>query len=226
MTEGFWGALKFDMTAAGNGGPFEAGEYIRNQVLYLNAYGNVDINGWDGQGIDMNEENGTIFATTIGAGFKRPSTNAFTGVLMGADRSQPRQEIPGYGMAYDREAHEHMPYLTGIFGYQDGVQSFALMENGTAYFGRADRGGRIIIDGANATIYGGANGQMGSPSIDDDMWNSMRLTLCDLTHKVSAEGQNVSGYWTNSKDAYDPDNQNNNIPIYTGIKNGDHGFMT
>ena len=226
MTEGFWGALKFDMTAAGNGGPFESGEYIRNQVLYLNAYGNVDINGWDGQGIDMNEENGTIFATTIGAGFKRPSTNAFTGVLMGADRSQPRQEIPGYGMAYDREAHEHMPYLTGIFGYQDGVQSFALMENGTAYFGRADRGGRIIIDGANATIYGGANGQMGSPSIDDDMWNSMRLTLCDLTHKVSAEGQNVSGYWTNSKDAYDPDNQNNNIPIYTGIKNGDHGFMT
>ena len=58
--------------------------------MYLNAYGNVNINGWDGQGIDMNEEEGSIFANMIGAGYKRPSTNAFTGVLIGADSSNPR----------------------------------------------------------------------------------------------------------------------------------------
>lgn len=45
FTEGFHGALTFEVDA----GPFgKAGRYIRNQVMYLNAYGNVDINGWDG----------------------------------------------------------------------------------------------------------------------------------------------------------------------------------
>lgn len=222
MAEGFWGALELKA----NESPFKQGRYIRNQVMYLNAYGNVDINGWDGQGIDMNERDGTIFAVTVGAGYKRPSTNAFTGVLMGADRSQPRSEIPGYGMAYDEEANKHMPYITGLFGYQDGVQSFALMENGTAFFGRADRGGRIVVDGANATIYGGANGVMSSPEIGDPMWNSMRLTLCDLQHTTSAEKGNVTGYWDNEgsygEDKNNPDNTGENAqqPIATGVVNG------
>ncbi|DAY92147.1 MAG TPA: hypothetical protein [Caudoviricetes sp.] len=191
MAEGFWGVLR---TRPGDS-PFGNGYFMRNQVMYLDAYGNVDINGWDGQGIDMNEENGTIFAITVGAGYKRPSTNAFTGVLMGADRSLKRANVTGDSFAHDEEANKHMPYLTGLFGYQDGVKSFALMENGTAFFGRADRGGRIMIDGTNATIYGGGNGEMGSPTIGDPMWNSMRLTLCDLTHATSPESGAVSGYW-------------------------------
>lgn len=243
FSEGFWGTLSLQDDFENRETPWgNKSNYIRNQVLFLNVYGNVDINGWDGQGIDMNEENGTIFAATVGAGYKRPSTNAFTGVLMGVDRSQKRSEIPGYGMAYDQEANEHMPYMTGLFGYQDGVKSFALMENGTAFFGRADRGGRIIIDGANATIYGGGNGVMASPSIGDPMWNTMRLTLSDLQHTTSGNKTNVTGYW--STEGYedpetgewlegeygegkdDPDNQKGKIPIYTGIQNGDYGYMT
>jgi len=62
--------------------------YVRNQVYRLNNYGNVDINGWDGEGIDVNEENGTLFAPTIGAGYKDPFSNTFTGILMGIDKSQ------------------------------------------------------------------------------------------------------------------------------------------
>lgn len=234
FSEGFWGTLSLQDDFENKETPWGPNSnYIRNQILYLNAYGNVDINGWDGQGIDMNEENGTIFATTVGAGYKRPSTNAFTGVLMGADRSQKRSEIPGYGMAYDQEANEHMPYMTGLFGYQDGVKSFALMENGTAFFGRADRGGRIIIDGANATIYGGGNGVMDSPAIGDPMWNTMRLTLSDLQHTTSGNSTNVTGYWTTEEEYQegedDPDHNkrpDENIPIYTGIQNGDYGYMT
>ena len=236
MAEGFWGVLALQSKSS----PFGNGIYLRNQVMYLNAYGNVDINGWDGQGIDMNEKDGTIFAVTVGAGYKRPSTNAFTGVLMGADRGYKRSEIPGMTGAYDEEANKHMPYLTGLFGYQDGVQSFALLENGTGFFGRADRGGRIIFDGTNATIYGGGNGLMSSPAIGDPMWNSMRLTLCDLTHATSGEQLNVTSYWDSSDEVTgdksadggeqkaieaenDPDKPK---PPTVGVPNGDKGYMT
>lgn len=74
-----------------NGTPVPKGRFIRNQIYYLNAYENVDINSWDGQGIDINEDNGTIFAPTIGAGFKGPLTNKFTGVLMGVNTGFPRK---------------------------------------------------------------------------------------------------------------------------------------
>lgn len=186
--------------------PFGRGFYLRNQVMYLNAYGNVDINGWDGQGIDMNEEEGTIFAITIGAGYKNPNTNAFTGVLMGRDRSQKKEDYLALmkglnkndpNWTFTQQDLEEHPYMAGLFGYQDGVSSFAILENGTAFFGRADRGGRIIIDGSNATIYGGGNGLLGSPEIGDPMWNCMRLTLVDLTHSVSPETGRVNGYWSN-----------------------------
>lgn len=191
LSEGFHGAIMLDLTEID--GPFIKGQYIRNQVMYLNAYGNVDINGWDGQGIDMNEEDGTIFANTIGAGYKTPQTNLFTGVLMGVDRSQKKEDVEGLDL--DEDSLKYRQYMTGIFGYQDGVSSFGIMENGTAFFGRADRGGRIIIDGANATIYGGGNGIMDSPSIGDPMWNTMRLTLADLNHATSPYGKNIDGYY-------------------------------
>lgn len=178
---------------------FKSGFYLRNQILYLNQYGNVDINGWDGQGIDMNEDNGTIFAVTVGAGYKSPQTNLFTGVLMGADSSQKREDLDSMFSTYADEDRKRRPYMTGLFGYQDGVQSFGLMENGTAFFGRADGGGRIIIDGANATMYGGANGQLPGPTdIVDPMWNAMRLSFVDFTHAASPNIGAITGYQNNS----------------------------
>lgn len=166
------------------------GIFYRNQVYVCNNYGNVDINSWDGQGIDINEDEGTIFAPTIGAGFKAPLTNAFSGVLMGVNKGFPRKMPDGsidqflQAGATVKEELDY-PYMTGIFGYQGGYSSFGLLENGTAFFGRADRGGRIIIDGYNATIYGGANGVLSSPRIGDKMWNNMRLTFVDLSHATS-----------------------------------------
>jgi len=67
------------------------------------------------------------------------------------------------------------------------------MENGTGFFGRPDRGGRIIFDGYNATLYGGANGTMESPSLGDPMWNTMRLSFVDLTHSASDSFISVKG---------------------------------
>lgn len=192
MTEGFCGAMR---TIPGEGF-FGDGDkdsfFVRNQIMYLNSYGNIDINGWDGQGIDMNEEDGTIFAATLGAGFKEPNTNLFTGVIMGMDRSQKRKDVEGNG-TYDADYIKSHPYMTGLFGYQDGISSFGLLENGTGFFGRADRGGRIIFDGCNATMYGGANGIMDSPEIGDPMWNTMRLSFVDLTHPTSESYTSVKG---------------------------------
>lgn len=220
-----------------NGTPMPKGKFIRNQIYYLNAYENVDINSWDGQGIDINEDNGTIFAPTIGAGFKGPLTNKFTGVLMGVNTGFLRKTsgITQYTDIADRELQEY-PYMTGLFGYQCGYSSFALLENGTAFFGRKDRGGRIIIDGYNATIYGGANGELNSPKIGDPMWNSMRLTMVDLSHATAEyEGEENDGgilenpedgdSTTEGRDAATAGNmQGNQKPTTTEVQGIKQGF--
>jgi len=75
---------------------------------------------------------------------------------MGIDTSQTKSNAtmnfgtnPNSGGA-NPNAIDKQGYMTGVYGYQEGVSSFGIMENGTAFFGRADRGGRIIIDGFNA----------------------------------------------------------------------------
>jgi len=85
--------------------------------------------------------------------------------------------------------------MVGLYGYQDGISSFGIMENGTAYFGRADRGGRIWIDGYNAWIYGGAKiDATVSPNPNNvDMTDRMRITLMDLSHVDGSPTVSVDG---------------------------------
>lgn len=143
--------------------------------------------------------------------------------------------ITQYTDIADRELQEY-PYMTGLFGYQCGYSSFALLENGTAFFGRKDRGGRIIIDGYNATIYGGANGELNSPTIGDPMWNSMRLTMVDLSHATSEyKGEENDGgilenpedgdSTTEGRDAASAGNmQGNQKPTTTEVQGIKQGF--
>ena len=164
--------------------PKDKYEYFRTIITVLDIYGgNMSINGWDGTRIDINEDKGTIFAPTIGAGYKHPYTNTFTGVLMGIDTSQVKSgEDANYARFPEKELDKNK-YMVGLYGYQDGVSSFGIMENGTAFFGRADRGGRIVIDGYNAQIYGGMNGETGTEiggNRDMDMTNRMRLSFIDF----------------------------------------------
>lgn len=104
--------------------------------MYINTFGNEAINGWDGVSVDVDTAGGKILAPQVGAGTKDQSTNKFTGVVMGRDSAQ--QKI-------------------GLYGYQAGVNSFGLTEEGIAYFGVAGKG-RITIDGTSATISGGGGG--------------------------------------------------------------------
>ncbi len=176
---------------AEEGIPF--GYYYRNQIFQLNNYGNVDINAWDGQGIDLFESDGRIMAVTIGAGYKDPFTNTFTGVIMGIDTSKTKTSFDGLIDFSDDELKKN-PYLAGIYGYQNGVSSFGIMENGTAFFGRADKGGRIIIDGQSAQLYGGDWIDGHSPTLETSMKDRMRLTLMDfnsLNTEVVVDGEVV-----------------------------------
>jgi len=49
----------------------------------LNKYGLANINGWDGNSIQLNEDGGYILTPQMGNGYKDENNN-FTGILMGS----------------------------------------------------------------------------------------------------------------------------------------------
>lgn len=178
--------------------PLNSFEYYRTVIYDLDIYGgNMAINGWDGTRIDINQDQGTIFAPTIGAGYKDPFKNTFTGVIMGIDTSQVKPGEDANYAKFPTEETEKNNYMTGLYGYQDGVISFGIMENGTAFFGRADQGGRIVIDGYNAQIYGGFAGEDIGGDTEMNMENRMRLSFIDFNG-------------TKQDNVYDPVNMDSN----------------
>ena len=104
-------------------------------LIIQSQYDFAMLNEWDGS-LTINEENGTILSTMLGAGRKNDD-NTFSGVLIGDVKE-------GTGL-YEVET------LTGVYGIHEGVSSFALRENGTATFGKAGLG-QIHIDGGESTI--------------------------------------------------------------------------
>lgn len=104
--------------------------YLLHSIfMYLNPYGNEAINSWDGTTIEIDDKGGTILAPQIGAGTKN-NLNQFSGIVMGKDSTQDK---------------------TGLYGYKDGINTFALTEDGKASFGTK---GQITINGENAQITG------------------------------------------------------------------------
>jgi hypothetical protein len=94
------------------------------------------LNEWDGS-LTINEENGIILSTMLGAGRKN-SDNTFSGVLIGDIKK-------GTDLDESNTA-------TGVYGLYEGKISYALKEDGTATFGTSGRG-QIHIDGNKSTIY-------------------------------------------------------------------------
>ena len=50
--------------------------------MLINRYGHKALNDWDGNGIELGEDDGIILAPQMGAG-RKENDNSFTGVLMG-----------------------------------------------------------------------------------------------------------------------------------------------
>lgn len=105
-------------------------------LIIQNRYPSPMINAWDGE-FEINEENGTVMSTMVGAG-RKTANNTFEGVLMGDIAS---------GAKFNPDNKSGL----GIYGFNDGAQSFGLSIDGTAFFGKAGRG-RILIDGNSGTI--------------------------------------------------------------------------
>lgn len=95
-------------------------------IGFTNYYSLKTLNGWDGISLDINSDNGTIFAPQIGAG-EKDEFNRFNGVIMGM-----------YDLSSSGSTNQ-----TGLWGFQGGQQSFGFNVDGTAFIGREDIGGRI-----------------------------------------------------------------------------------
>ena len=98
--------------------------------FYRNRYGLSAMNDWDGNSIQINNEDGYIIAPQIGAGVKNPTNNTFTGITMGKVFYNGSEKV-------------------GLFGYGAGEQSIFLdAETGSATFGKSGAG-QIYIDAAS-----------------------------------------------------------------------------
>lgn len=104
-------------------------------VLVMDRTGNELIDGWDGTQLTIDKDKGQyLYAPRIGAGTVKvdaTGNKVFTGTVMGTT---------GEG-------------LTGLFGYLDGIATFGLNTDGTAFLGPQGKG--ININGNSADIRGG-----------------------------------------------------------------------
>lgn len=137
-------------------------------LIMQNQYDLAMLNSWNGKELVLEEENGTILSTMLGAG-KKDNKNTFSGVLIG-------DIATGAG---NKEANA----LTGVYGLHEGVISYALKEDGTATFGKNGRG-QIQIDGNSGVIksgdYDSGNGtkiNLNSGAIDIQWAPSGRIML-------------------------------------------------
>lgn len=106
-------------------------------LVYQDNYPSTTLNKWNGKDILTDNDTGVIVANGLSAG-KKESDNTFTGVVMG-DWSRT-----------DTDAF--ITKQTGVYGFNHGAMSYALKDDGTAFFGKDGRG-RIYFNGNKAQIY-------------------------------------------------------------------------
>ena len=149
-------------------------------LIMQNRYPSAMVNSWDGNlnvgGIDK----GTIFAPRFVAG-KKETDNTFSGVMLGnwSDTVSDNSLTQGD---------------TGIYGYDNGEQSYAFKQDGTAFIGKSGTG-RIKFDGTTGIIESGTYkaGQgmsinLGAGTIDA---HTFTLTAGTLTNDNSAVAAGV-----------------------------------
>ena len=152
-------------------------------IIMRSQYDFATLNSWDGS-LTIDEKNGTILATMIGAG-KKNSDNTFSGVLLGDVKT-------GTG--------NNSVTKTGVYGFDHGVISYAFKEDGTAFLG-ADGQGRIEIDGTSGSIK-----SAGWTYSDEDGWQleGASGTVIDLDDGELQMCANTNNYLKFNADPDEP----------------------
>ena len=107
-------------------------------VCLKNNYPSGTLNKWSGKEIEIDKENGYILSPAIAAG-KKNNDNTFSGVMLGDWSVDPLG------------VNSFIGNQTGVYGFHHGMVSYAFMEDGTAFIGKAGHG-RIYINGDESTI--------------------------------------------------------------------------
>lgn len=112
--------------------------------MSLNRYENSAFNDWDGNSIELGDNNGgLILAPQVGAGIKSGEDNSFTGLFIGTAKDSKEELIKS---ATSLNAFGDFNEDVGLFGYSSGRRSIFLdARTGKAIFGTTGAG-QIIID--------------------------------------------------------------------------------
>lgn len=110
------------------------------QPIFLNQSKSFSsaINDWNGQGITTDPNQQYFLTPALGAGRKNDN-GTFSGVVLG--------DAP-------KIVEDNSVSMTGVYGYDEGQQSYGLREDGSAFFGKSGEG-RINFDGDLGLIYSG-----------------------------------------------------------------------
>ena len=153
--------------------------------MSLNTYGLKSLNAWDGNHIEINEDENYILAPQIGAGVK-DNANKFTGIVM------------GQAQTFDKTTNGIVkPSSTvGLLGYSKGLQSIVLnAADGSAIFGLPEREGsenNNYAEGRVKIIPGGVS-EIGSWKIGNDaLFNIQGLTADNFTTNTLTGAQQIN----------------------------------
>lgn len=111
--------------------------WVQPIFILQNRYPSPMLNSWDGS-LTIDKKNGTILSSLVGAG-RKTRNNTFEGVLMG--------DVEGSAGIVNAGNKSGL----GIYGFNDGAQSFGFNVDGTGFIGKSGRG-RILFDGNEGVI--------------------------------------------------------------------------
>ena len=149
-------------------------------LIMQSAYDFAMLNSWDGE-FKIDEDEGYILASMLGAG-KKDKDNKFSGVLLGDVAAKTGNTTISQ---------------TGVYGFQSGIMTYALKEDGTGFFGGSGNG-RIEFDGTNGTI--SSNGWKKDTKGTWTLNGKTTGTLLDLSNgKLIMQGGNDSYFKFNDK---------------------------
>lgn len=173
--------------------------------LYLNRYNNANLNEWDGNSINLGQNNGIILTPQIGAG-KKNEDNTFSGILFGREKTSTRERV-------------------GLLGYSHGLRSVFLdAETGRVELGTPSSGQVIIDPTTAATLKSGdynyapgdidkgkgmlinLSSQAGGPSIlfgsgnfEVDRYGYLKAVDGEFSGKITAENGSIGSWDINYK---------------------------